>query len=404
MYGQMTAGSWIYIGTQGILQGTFETFAAVARRRFDGSLRGRARADRRLRRHGRRAAAGRVDARRRLPRGRRRPHRLERRVESRYLDLVAPDLDAALREAEEARAAGDGRSIGIVGSAGEVFRALLERGVAPRHRHRPDERARSARRLRPRRALARRCRRAARERPAGATSSARAPRWPPTAPPWSSSRSAGRRSSTTATACAPRPARAASTGPSRTRASSRRTCGRSSAPARARSAGRRSRATRTTSRPPTPRSARSSPRTQHLQRWLELARDADRVPGPAGAHLLAGLRRAPPRRPALQRARAPRRGQRADRDRPRPPRLRLRRLALPRDRGDDGRLGRDRRLADPERAAGRLLGRGLGRRPPRRRRGHRALDPLRRAGRRRRHGRRRAARSSACSRTTRARA
>ena len=56
---------------------------------------------------------------------------LERRVEQRYLDLVAPDLDAALREAEEARAAGDGRSIGIVGSAGEVFRALLERGVVP---------------------------------------------------------------------------------------------------------------------------------------------------------------------------------------------------------------------------------------------------------------------------------
>ena len=58
-------------------------------------------------------------------------HHLERRVEQRYLDLVAPDLDAALREAEEARAAGDGRSIGIVGSAGEVFRALLERGVVP---------------------------------------------------------------------------------------------------------------------------------------------------------------------------------------------------------------------------------------------------------------------------------
>ena len=56
------------------------------------------------------------------------PHRLERRVESRYLDLVAPDLDAALREAEEARAAGDGRSIGIVGSAGEVFRAAARAG------------------------------------------------------------------------------------------------------------------------------------------------------------------------------------------------------------------------------------------------------------------------------------
>ena len=131
MYGQMTAGSWIYIGTQGILQGTFETFAAVARKRFDGSLRGRV-----VLTAGCGGMGGAqplavtmldgvclvvdVDA-----------HRLERRVESRYLDLVAPDLDAALREAEEARAAGDGRSIGIVGSAGDVFRALLERGVLP---------------------------------------------------------------------------------------------------------------------------------------------------------------------------------------------------------------------------------------------------------------------------------
>jgi urocanate hydratase len=131
MYGQMTAGSWIYIGTQGILQGTFETFAAVARKRYDGSLRGRV-----VLTAGCGGMGGAqplavtmldgvclivdVDA-----------HRLERRVEQRYLDLVAPDLDAALREAEEARAAGDGRSIGIAGSAGDVFRALLERGVVP---------------------------------------------------------------------------------------------------------------------------------------------------------------------------------------------------------------------------------------------------------------------------------
>ena len=131
MYGQMTAGSWIYIGTQGILQGTFETFAAVARKRFDGCLQGRL-----VLTAGCGGMGGAqplavtmldgvclvvdVDA-----------DHLERRVEQRYLDLVAPDLDAALREAEEARAAGDGRSIGIVGSAGEVFRALLERGYVP---------------------------------------------------------------------------------------------------------------------------------------------------------------------------------------------------------------------------------------------------------------------------------
>ena len=70
MYGQMTAGSWIYIGTQGILQGTYETFAELARQHFGGSLRGPRRADRRTRRHGRRAAARGHDE-----RGRRAGHR-----------------------------------------------------------------------------------------------------------------------------------------------------------------------------------------------------------------------------------------------------------------------------------------------------------------------------------------
>ena len=167
MYGQMTAGSWIYIGTQGILQGTYETFAAVAREQFDGTLRGRARADRGLRRHGRRAAAGRDDARRRLPRSSTSTRTASSGAsQSRYLDLVAPDLDAALREAEEARAAGDGRSIGIVGYGRRGLPRAARARRPARHRHRPDERARSARRLRARRPLAGRRRRAARERPA----------------------------------------------------------------------------------------------------------------------------------------------------------------------------------------------------------------------------------------------
>ncbi len=65
MYGQMTAGSWIYIGTQGIVQGTYETFAELGRRHFGGSLTGRVVLDGRSRRHGRRAAVGRHDERRR---------------------------------------------------------------------------------------------------------------------------------------------------------------------------------------------------------------------------------------------------------------------------------------------------------------------------------------------------
>ena len=131
MYGQMTAGSWIYIGTQGILQGTYETFAAAARERFDGTLRGRLVLT---------AGCGGMGGAQPLAVSMLDgvclvvdvdPHRLERRLATRYLDLVAPDLDAALREAEEARAQGDGRSIGIVGHASEVFEAIAARGIVP---------------------------------------------------------------------------------------------------------------------------------------------------------------------------------------------------------------------------------------------------------------------------------
>ena len=131
MYGQMTAGSWIYIGTQGILQGTYETFAAAARERFDGTLRGRLVLT---------AGCGGMGGAQPLAVSMLDgvclvvdvdPHRLERRLATRYLDLVAPDLDAALREAEEARAQGDGRSIGIVGHASDVFEAIAARGIVP---------------------------------------------------------------------------------------------------------------------------------------------------------------------------------------------------------------------------------------------------------------------------------
>ena len=131
MYGQMTAGSWIYIGTQGILQGTYETFAAAARERFDGTLRGRLVLT---------AGCGGMGGAQPLAVSMLDgvclvvdvdPYRLERRLETRYLDLVAPDLDAALREAEEAQAQGDGRSIGIVGHASEVFEAIAARGIVP---------------------------------------------------------------------------------------------------------------------------------------------------------------------------------------------------------------------------------------------------------------------------------
>ena len=154
MYGQMTAGSWIYIGTQGIVQGTYETFAAVAEQRFGGSLQGRARADRGLRRHGRRAAARGGDARRRLPDRRRR------------LRPPAPPLRDALPRRRRARPRlGAARGRGGAGAGrGPLHRRRRRRAAglrgrprarrAARRRDRPDVGARPARRLRPDRHVA----------------------------------------------------------------------------------------------------------------------------------------------------------------------------------------------------------------------------------------------------------
>src|SRR5436305_5504271 len=129
MYGQMTAGSWIYIGSQGILQGTYETFAAVARKRFGGSLRGRLAVTAGLggmggaqplaiTMCGGTALCIEVDL-----------HRIERRLETGYLDERAADLDDALGRLGEAGRAGRPLSIGLLGNAAEVIPALVRRGV-----------------------------------------------------------------------------------------------------------------------------------------------------------------------------------------------------------------------------------------------------------------------------------
>jgi urocanate hydratase len=131
MYGQMTAGSWIYIGTQGILQGTYETFAAVAEQRFGGTLRGRVCLTAGLGGMGGAqplaitmnegiALCVEVD-----------PNRARRRLTTGYLDVLADDLEAALERAEAARREGEPLSIGIPGNAAEVFPALLESGYVP---------------------------------------------------------------------------------------------------------------------------------------------------------------------------------------------------------------------------------------------------------------------------------
>jgi urocanate hydratase len=131
MYGQMTAGSWIYIGTQGILQGTYETFGAVARRHFGGSLRGRLVVSGGLGGMGGAqplaatmndgvCLAVDVD-----------PACVQRRLETRYLDQATASLDEALRWCDAARRAGAALSVGLVGNSAEVLPELVRRGVVP---------------------------------------------------------------------------------------------------------------------------------------------------------------------------------------------------------------------------------------------------------------------------------
>ena len=129
MYGQMTAGSWIYIGTQGILQGTYETFAAVARTHFGGSLRGRTVLSAGLGGMGGAqpmavtmnegvALIVEVD-----------PSRIHRRLAAGWVDHATDDVDEALREVDEAAGRGRPRSIALLGNAADVFPALARRGV-----------------------------------------------------------------------------------------------------------------------------------------------------------------------------------------------------------------------------------------------------------------------------------
>ena len=129
MYGQMTAGSWIYIGTQGILQGTYETFAAVAAKRFGGTLSGTLTVT---------AGCGGMGGAQPLAVTMNEgtcliididPTRLRRRVQTRYLDEIADDLDEAIERVVRYRNERKALSVGLVGNAATVLPELLRRGV-----------------------------------------------------------------------------------------------------------------------------------------------------------------------------------------------------------------------------------------------------------------------------------
>jgi urocanate hydratase len=131
MYGQMTAGSWIYIGTQGILQGTYETFGAVARQHFGGSLRGRWILTGGMGGMGGAQPLAATMAEASVLCVEVDETRIRRRIDSRYCDRMTRDLDEALRWVRDAAAAGDALSVGLVGNCAEVLPELVRRGVVP---------------------------------------------------------------------------------------------------------------------------------------------------------------------------------------------------------------------------------------------------------------------------------
>jgi urocanate hydratase len=131
MFGQMTAGSWIYIGTQGILQGTYETFAECGRKYFNGSLKGKLVLTAGLGGMGgaqplaatfNGAAFLGIEVDR---------ARAQKRIDTGYLDFLTDNLDEALEKVLNAKAKGKAFSVGLVGNAGEVLPAILKKGVIP---------------------------------------------------------------------------------------------------------------------------------------------------------------------------------------------------------------------------------------------------------------------------------
>ena len=131
MYGQMTAGSWIYIGSQGIVQGTYETFASLARKHFGGSLTGK------LVVSGGMGGMGGAQPLAATMNGACflgidvDPARIQRRLDTGYCDRMARDLDEALAVLREAQSKGDAISVGLIGNCADVLPELVRRGVVP---------------------------------------------------------------------------------------------------------------------------------------------------------------------------------------------------------------------------------------------------------------------------------
>lgn len=131
MFGQMTAGSWIYIGTQGILQGTYETLAEVSRQHFGGSLKGKLVLT---------AGLGEMGGAQPLAITMNEgvgiivevnPQKIKRRLDTNYLDMAVEDLDEALEIAQDCIKKGEPKSIGLLGNAADIYPEVIRRGVRP---------------------------------------------------------------------------------------------------------------------------------------------------------------------------------------------------------------------------------------------------------------------------------
>jgi len=131
MYGQMTAGSWIYIGSQGIVQGTYETFVEAGRQHFGGDLAGKWILTGGLGGMGGAQPLAATMAGASMLAVECRPSRIERRLETRYLDRKADSLDQALAMLGEAKKSGTAISIGLAANAADIFPELVKRGIKP---------------------------------------------------------------------------------------------------------------------------------------------------------------------------------------------------------------------------------------------------------------------------------
>ena len=303
MFGQMTAGSWIYIGSQGIVQGTYETFAEAGRQHCSGRL-----ADKWILTAGLGGMGGAQPLAATMAGASMlavecQQSRIDMRLATRYLDRQATDLDDALALLREACARQQPLSVGLLGNAAEILPELVRRGERPdmvtdqtsahdlvygylpagwtveRWRAAQADPAQHAGARRRGETLDRRaCRRNAGVPRAGRPDLRLRQQHPP-----------GRDSTRALPMHSP------------FRVSSPPTSARSSARARGRSAGWRSPAIPRTSTRPIARSRSSFRHNAHLHRWLDMARERIAFQGSARAHLLAGARRTPPRRPRVQR-------------------------------------------------------------------------------------------------------